>query len=259
MLRLPLTALSILCLILLSFWSIWRTNLAPLFTPQPLATPTVRVITTATVTTPPVMASTVAVVPTPLSTLPALQMATGIAALPPFRLHLPANWRYVNLTHDHLREQVQQLALSSALGEIALRLPALVPDGSAVVVAWSPEEAPQVGLIAYALPRSTLTLEQYVAESSNQLRAQPTVILHRAEVNDMIHAEVPVALLHYTQLGVNTGTATGDREGYQLVIFDRVAEKLLLLTWISSDNAPAVAADQLLPASLQSIIDTLER
>lgn len=259
MLRLPLTALSILCLILLSFWSIWRTNLAPLFAPQPLATPTVRLVTTATVTTPPVMTSTVAVLPAPSPTLPRLQVATGVAALPPFRLHLPADWRYVNLTHDHLRQQLQQLASSSALGELALRLPALVLDESAVVVAWSPEETPQTGLIAYVLPRATLTLEQYVAESVTQLRAQPTVILHRAEVNDTIHPAVPVAFLHYTQLGVSTGAVTGDRGGYQLVIFDRSAEKLLLLTWITSDNAPAVAADQLLPASLQAIIDTLER
>lgn len=255
MLRLPLTALSIACLILLSFWSIWRTKLAPLFAPQPLATPTVHMAATPPVATPPG-----AVLPTPAPTLPALQIATGVAALPPFHLPLPADWRYVNLPHDHLREQLPQLASLSALGELALRLPALLPDGSTVVVAWSSAEATQTGLIAYALPRETLTLEQYVAESVSHLRTQPTIILHRAEVNDTIHAEVPVAFLHYTQLGVSTSAVTGDRDGYQLVIFDRAAEKLLLLTWITADNAaPAVAVDQLLPASLQSIIDTLER
>jgi len=254
MLRLPLTALSIFCLILLSCWSIWRTKLAPFFAPQPLATPTVHMHMTPTE-----MPTAAAVLPAPTSTLPALQVATGAVALPPFLLPLPADWRYVTLTPDHLREQGLQLAAASAHQELALHLPARLPNGVTPVVAWPQAQAQQVGLIAYVLPRETLTLEQYVAESGSLLRAQPTIILHRAEVNDTLHAEVPVAILHYTQRGVSMGAASGDRDGYQLVLFDRNADTLLLLTWLTMGPGEELADAQLLPTDLQAILDNLVR
>ena len=160
MLRLPLTALSIVCLILLSFWSIWRSTLAPFFTQPLVINPTVVVPT-----------ATVAVTPDPTSTPIPLRVATGTAALPPFQLVLPADWHYVTLPHEGARAQWRAAAQSQPFSDLTHLLDGWQGE-QPLVVAWPTASAEQIGLIAYRAPRHDLTLAQYVADSTARLRAQ---------------------------------------------------------------------------------------
>ena len=254
MLRLPLTALSIVCLILLSFWSIWRTTFAPFFVQPLVISPTVVVPT-----------ATMAVTPDPTSTPIPLHVATGTAALPPFQLVLPADWHYVNLPHERVRAQWRAAAQSQPFGDLTHLLDGWQGE-QPLVVAWPTASAEQIGLIAYRAPRHDLTLAQYVADSTARLRAQPGVTVHEAAVNYTLHNEVPVAFLHYTLPSDQQEPESGTREGYQVVLFDEPGEQLLLLTFIGTeakrDNAQVTTqaeSEVALPALFQSIVRAVKR
>ena len=254
MLRLPLTALSIVCLILLSFWSIWRTTFAPFFVQPLVISPTVVVPT-----------ATMAVTPEPTSTPIPLHVATGTAALPPFQLVLPADWHYVNLPHERVRAQWRAAAQSQPFGDLTHLLDGWQGE-QPLVVAWPTASAEQIGLIAYRAPRHDLTLAQYVADSTARLRAQPGVTVHEAAVNYTLHNEVPVAFLHYTLPSDQQEPESGTREGYQVVLFDEPGEQLLLLTFIGTeakrDNAQVTTqaeSEVALPALFQSIVRAVKR
>ena len=254
MLRLPLTALSIVCLILLSFWSIWRTTFAPFFVQPLVISPTVVVPT-----------ATMAVTPEPTSTPIPLHVATGTAALPPFQLVLPADWHYVNLPHERARAQWRAAAQSQPFGDLTHLLDGWQGE-QPLVVAWPTASAEQIGLIAYRAPRHDLTLAQYVADSTARLRAQPGVTVHEAAVNYTLHNEVPVAFLHYTLPSDQQEPESGTREGYQVVLFDEPGEQLLLLTFIGTeakrDNAQVTTqaeSEVALPALFQSIVRAVKR
>ena len=246
MLRLPLTALSIVCLILLSFWSIWRSTLAPFFTQPLVINPTVVVPT-----------ATVAVTPEPTSTPIPLRVATGTAPLPPFQLVLPADWHYVTLPHEGARAQWRAAAQSQPFSDLTHLLDGWQGE-QPLVVAWPTASAEQIGLIAYRAPRHDLTLAQYVADSAAGLRAQPGVTVHEAAVNYTLHNEVPIAFLHYTLPSDQQEPESGTREGYQVVLFDEPGEQMLLLTFIGAVGN-GEKSELALPALFESIVRAVKR
>ncbi len=252
MLRLPLTALSIVCLILLSCWSIWRTTVVPLYTPAAVTPALVTPIATVTA------APAVVARPQPTATTPPLIVITGVASLPPFQLLLPPDWQAVHLPNDRAQAQLQAVVQTQLR---AARFNDGRPGAMDFVLAWPTTASQSSGLIAYRAPRHELTLAQYVADSAAGLRAQPGVTLHQATVDYTLHAEVPVALLHYT---LSAGQSAG-QEGYQVLLFDEAATHLLLLTFIAPVSAGhtalmATTADQPpVPAIIQAIVHAVKR
>lgn len=254
MLRLPLTALSIVCLILLSVWSLWRSTVAPFFIQLPLAVPTATL-----------SVAIAEVQPAPTATLVPLSAATGIALLPPFQLVLPVDWQYVNVSNEGARAQWQATAQSQLPKEMQRLLNVRFDKELTLVLAWPTVPEGQSGLIAYAAPRQDLTLAQYVADSAAGLRAQTGVTLHQAEVNYTLQGEVPVAFLHYTLPAGQSTPVHSAREGYQVLLFDKAAAHLLLLTIslpeLVGDTQIKAAADSKppIPAVIQSIVRAVKR
>jgi hypothetical protein len=192
---------------------------------------------------------TATAIATPTATpIPWAQRAQkGDAMLAPFTLPLPAEWqhiifdgadrgRFLDLTgqvNPSMRPLVQPLLAQSVAPQ-------------PLAIAWPSPTASTIGLVAYTMPRDTLTLPRYVAAVEGALRTASSVTVHEATVLYRLHADVPVGYLHYTL----TGSTASPVDSHTYLLFSADASQLLLLSFVTASEPVPVSAN---PISVDTV------